>query len=99
MMSLVGLRSWVALSGRMCGTTRFAVAALGVLGTAFLNIARITAVCLMAAVAGYLPEILFHDYGGTLLLVAWLFTFRLIAYRWLVPDLELAGNTNRPIKT
>jgi hypothetical protein len=33
------------------------------------------------------------------LLVAWLFTFWLIAYRWLVPDLELAGNTNRPIKT
>jgi hypothetical protein len=27
------------------------------------------------------------------------FTFWLIAYRWLVPDLELAGNTNRPIKT
>jgi hypothetical protein len=27
------------------------------------------------------------------------FTFWLIAYRWLVPDRELAGNTNRPIKT
>jgi hypothetical protein len=56
-------------------------------------------VCLLAALAGYTPAILFHDYGGTLLLVAWLFTFWLIAYRWLVPDLELAGNTNRPIKT
>ena len=36
--------------------------------------------------AGYLPAVLFHDYGGTLLLVAWLFTFWMIAYRWLVPD-------------
>jgi exosortase/archaeosortase family protein len=66
--------------------SRLAVIALGVLGTVLINIARITVVCLLAALAGYLPAVLFHDYGGTLLLVAWLFTFWLIAYRWLVPD-------------
>jgi exosortase/archaeosortase family protein len=66
--------------------TRLEVIALGVLGTVLVNIARITMVCLLAALAGYTPAVLFHDYGGTLLLVAWLFTFWLIAYRWLVPD-------------
>jgi len=70
--------------------TRIQVIALGVLGTVLINIARITVVCALAALAGYLPAILFHDYGGTLLLVGWLFTFWLIAYRWLVPDQGLA---------
>jgi hypothetical protein len=56
------------------------------LGTVLVNIARITVVCLLAALAGYVPAVLFHDYGGTLLIVAWLFFFWLAAYRWLVPD-------------
>ena len=96
---LLGLSLMVGLRGRMTLATRLEVIALGVLGTVLVNIARITVVCLLAALAGYTPAVLFHDYGGTLLLVAWLFTFWLIAYRWLVPDLELAGNTNRLIKT
>ncbi len=96
---LLGLSLMVGLRGPMTLATRIEVIALGVLGTLLVNIARITVVCALAALVGYLPAILFHDYGGTLLLVAWLFTFWLIAYRWLVPDLELAGNTNRPIKT
>jgi hypothetical protein len=33
---------------------------------------------------GYLPAVLFHDYGGTLLTVAWLFGFWTIAYRWIL---------------
>ena len=43
-------------------------------------------VCLLAATAGYLPAVLFHDYGGTLLLVGWLFSFWFIAFRWLLPN-------------
>jgi exosortase/archaeosortase family protein len=83
---LLGLSLMVGLRGPMPLGSRLAVIALGVLGTVLINIARITVVCLLAALAGYLPAVLFHDYGGTLLLVAWLFTFWLIAYRWLVPD-------------
>lgn len=83
---LLGLSLMVGLRGRMTLATRLEVIALGVLGTVLVNIARITVVCLLAALAGYTPAVLFHDYGGTLLLVAWLFTFWLIAYRWLVPD-------------
>jgi exosortase/archaeosortase family protein len=83
---LLALSLMVGLRGPMPLGSRLAVIALGVLGTVLINIARITVVCLLAALAGYLPAVLFHDYGGTLLLVAWLFTFWLIAYRWLVPD-------------
>jgi exosortase/archaeosortase family protein len=83
---LLGLSLMVGLRGPMTASTRAQVILLGVLGTVLVNIARITVVCLLAALAGYLPAVLFHDYGGTLLLVAWLFSFWLIAYRWLVPD-------------
>lgn len=86
---LLGLSLMVGLRGPMTLATRAQVIILGVLGTVLINIARITVVCLLAAVAGYLPAVLFHDYGGTLLMVAWLFAFWLIAYRWLVPDRAL----------
>ena len=87
---LLGLSLMVGLRGPMSLATRVQVIALGVLGTILVNIARITVVCALAALAGYLPAVLFHDYGGTLLLVSWLFTFWVIAYRWLVPDQALA---------
>jgi exosortase/archaeosortase family protein len=80
----------VGLRGPMSLGTRIEVIALGVLGTLLVNITRITVVCLLAALAGYLPAVLFHDYGGTLLIVAWLFFFWLAAYRWLVPDPKFA---------
>ena len=86
---LLGLSLMVGLRGPMTLATRVQVIALGVLGTILVNIVRITVVCALAALAGYLPAILFHDYGGTLLLVTWLFTFWVIAYRWLVPDQAL----------
>jgi exosortase/archaeosortase family protein len=83
---LLGMSLMVGLRGPMTLATRAQVILLGVLGTVLINIARITVVCLLAALAGYLPAVLFHDYGGMVLLVAWLFAFWLIAYRWLVPD-------------
>lgn len=90
---LLSLSLIVGLRGQMTLATRIEVIALGVAGTILVNIVRITVVCLLAAAAGYLPAILFHDYGGTLLLVAWLFTFWVIAYRWLVPDPAFALET------
>ncbi len=87
---LLGLSLMVGLRGTMTLATRLQVIALGFVGTVLVNIARISMVCLLAGVVGYTPAVLFHDYGGTLLLVAWLFSFWLIAYRWLVPDPTLA---------
>jgi len=87
---LLGLSLMVGLRGQMTLSTRIEVILLGVAGTILVNVARITVVCLLAAAAGYTPAVLFHDYGGTLLVVAWLFTFWLIAYRWFVPDPALA---------
>jgi exosortase/archaeosortase family protein len=87
---LLGLSLMVGLRGPMTLTTRLEIIVLGVVGTVLVNIARITVVCLLAALAGYLPAVLFHDYGGTLLVVGWLFAFWLLTYRWLVPDAAFA---------
>ena len=83
---LLGISLVVGLRGPMSIGSRVEVILLGILGTVLVNITRIAIVCLLAAAAGYLPAVLFHDYGGTLMLVAWLFTFWFIAFRWLVPD-------------
>ena len=83
---LLGISLAVGLRGPMSLGSRVEVVLFGILGTVLVNITRIAIVCLLAAAAGYLPAVLFHDYGGTLMLVAWLFTFWFIAFRWLAPE-------------
>ncbi len=87
---LLGVSLLVGLRGPMGWTSRVEVILFGILGTVLVNIARIATVGVLASAAGYMPAILFHDYGGTLLLVAWLFTFWLIVFRWLLPASDLA---------
>jgi exosortase/archaeosortase family protein len=83
---LLGLSLMVGLRGTASWQSRTQVIAIGLLGTMLVNILRITTVCLIAALAGYVPAILFHDYGGTVLLIAWLFGFWLLAYGWLMVE-------------
>jgi len=82
---LLGLSFLTGLRGRHPWEARFQVLAIGLLGTMLVNVLRITLVCLLAALAGRVPAIVFHDYGGTLLILAWLFGFWALAQRWLVP--------------
>lgn len=83
---LLGLSFAVGLRGSMTLGARLEVILFGIAGTLLVNVVRISVVCLLAAAAGYLPAVLFHDYGGTVLLVTWLFTFWFLAYRWFVPN-------------
>jgi exosortase/archaeosortase family protein len=83
---LLGLSLVVGLRGPMGWTSRVEVIVFGILGTVLVNLVRIATVCVLAAAVGYLPAVLFHDYGGTLLLVGWLFVFWFIAFRWLLPN-------------
>src|SRR2546425_6999741 len=55
---LLGLSLIVGLRGQMTLATRLEVIAFGVAGTVLVNVARITTVCLLAALAGYLPAVL-----------------------------------------
>jgi exosortase/archaeosortase family protein len=72
------------LQGRESWDVRLQVVLLGFLGTLTVNLLRIATVGVLAAWVGQLPAVLFHDYGGTLLVVGWLFAFWGLANRWLL---------------
>jgi exosortase/archaeosortase family protein len=69
---------------------RAQVVLIGVAGTMLLNLVRVAIVALIAATVGVAPAVLFHDYGGTILFVGFLFAFWALAQRWILatPVLE-----------
>jgi len=75
---LSGLRSEQPLEARV------QIVIIGIVGTMLLNLMRVTAVAALAATWGQIPAVLFHDYGGTILVVGWLFAFWIFVQRWLL---------------
>ena len=75
---LSGLRRDSSLESRM------QVFCIGVAATMLLNLLRVATVAYLAATVGMTPAILFHDYGGTILFVGFLFAFWTLAQRWLL---------------
>jgi len=75
---LTGLRSAPSLEARV------QVVVIGLAGTMLLNLVRVSLVALIAATVGVAPAVFFHDYGGTLLFVGFLFAFWAFAQRWLL---------------
>jgi exosortase/archaeosortase family protein len=69
--------------------SRAQVVLIGVAGTMLLNLVRVALVALIAATIGVGPAVFFHDYGGTLMFVAFLFAFWAFAQRWLLPAPEM----------
>ena len=76
---LTGLRGALSLEARV------QVVVIGLAGTMLLNLVRVSLVALIAATVGVAPAVFFHDYGGTLLFVAFLFVFWAFAQRWILP--------------
>jgi exosortase/archaeosortase family protein len=89
---LLGLSLLSGLRGRHPLEARVQVIVIGVTGTMLLNLLRVAAVAGIAATVGVAPAVLFHDYGGTILLIAFLFVFWIFVQRWilgLAPSNEL----------
>ena len=72
------------LRGRHSVESRVQVVVIGVAGTMLLNLVRVALVALIAATVGVAPAVFFHDYGGTILFVAFLFVFWAFAQRWIL---------------
>ncbi len=93
---LLGVSFFTGLRGRQPLEARAQVILIGVAGTMLLNLLRVATVAALAATWGQTPALLFHDYGGTLLVIGWLFAFWAFAQRWILPsdpseDLEQAS--------
>ncbi len=80
---LLGLSFMSGLRGRQSLEARIQVVLIGIAGTMLLNLLRVAAVAGIAATIGQTPAILFHDYGGTILVVAWLFAFWIFVQRFI----------------
>jgi exosortase/archaeosortase family protein len=81
---LFGVSLISGLRGGHSLESRAQVICIGVAGTMLLNLLRVAAVAAIAATIGVTPAVLFHDYGGTVLFVAFLFAFWSFAQRWLL---------------
>ncbi len=81
---LLGLSLLVGLRGPFGAGARLQVVLIGLLGTLLVNLLRMAAVALVAVQAGFVPAVMFHDYGGTALIVLWLFAFWGFANRWIL---------------
>ena len=81
---LLGLSCLVGLRGPYSREAKLQVLLIGVLGTVLVNLLRMTIVCVVAAEFGFWPAVMVHDYGGTLIIVAWLFGFWAFANRWIL---------------
>ena len=90
---LLGVSFATGLRGRQGAAARVQVIVIGVAGTMLLNLLRVAAVAALAATWGQTPAVLFHDYGGTLLMIGWLFAFWAFAQRWI-----LASDTSEEVE-
>jgi exosortase/archaeosortase family protein len=81
---LLGASFLSGLRGRQPLEARVQVVLIGVAGTMLLNLMRVAAVAAIAATLGQTPAIIFHDYGGTILVVVWLFAFWIFVQRFIL---------------
>src|SRR3989475_8344100 len=63
---------------------RAQIVIIGVAGTMLLNLLRVAAVAGLAVTAGQTAAVLLPDYGGTMLILGWLFTFWILLPRWVL---------------
>jgi exosortase/archaeosortase family protein len=80
---LLGVSLFSGFRGRQSLEARAQVVLIGVAGTMLLNLMRVAAVAAIAATWGQTPAVLFHDYGGTILVVTWLFIFWIFVQRFI----------------
>ena len=81
---LLGMSFFSGLRGRQPLGSRLQVIVIGVCGTMLLNLARVAMVAALEATWGHLPALMFHDYGGTILVIGWLFVFWTAVQRWML---------------
>jgi len=81
---LLGVSFISGLRGRQPLTSRIQVIVIGLAGTMLLNLMRVAAVAALEATWGHLPALIFHDYGGTILVIGWFFAFWIVVQRWIL---------------
>ena len=83
---LLGITLVTGLQGSFPVRRKMQLIALGLLGTFWMNLLRMAAVALVAYFFGRLPAVIFHDYGGTLMILVWLSVFWYALFNYFLAD-------------
>ncbi len=84
------LTAWIGLQGdRYTLVSKIKAWLLGFFGTMLVNLFRITIVVLITYYFGQNTGIIFHDYGLTLAVLAWLFFFWWFSYSFVLEEKQL----------
>jgi exosortase/archaeosortase family protein len=75
---------FTGLQGPYTALSKFECIAVGLLGTVWINILRIALVSSLAVFMSQPSAIIFHDYGATLLTIAWLMMFWWLSFRFIL---------------
>lgn len=81
------ITAFVSLQGdKYSNFSKFKALIIGLLGTFLVNLFRIAFVALVAYYFGQNVAIIFHDYGSTLAVIAWLFFFWWFSYSFILEE-------------
>ncbi len=83
---LFGITLVTGLQGPFSRRRKLQLIALGLLGTFWMNLLRMSSVALVAYFFGRLPALVFHDYGGTFMILVWLVFFWYALFNYFVAD-------------
>ena len=92
---LFGITLVTGLQGRIPRRRKLQVIAVGLLGTFWMNLLRMSSVAMVAYFFGRLPAVIFHDYGGTLIILVWLVVFWYTLFTYFLAD--YVGEDEEPL--
>ena len=81
------------IQGPFTKASKFEAMVVGFLGTFLVNLLRIASVAVVAYWWGQLPAVIYHDYGGTLIILIWLFIYWWFSHGWLLEPMEQLPDT------
>ena len=83
---LFGITLVTGLQGSFPVRRKVQLIVLGLLGTFWMNLLRMAAVAIVAYFFGRLPAVIFHDYGGTLMILVWLAVYWYALFNYFLAD-------------
>jgi exosortase/archaeosortase family protein len=85
---LISLKA--GLSGNFTLVSKLETLIMGVLGTFFLNLGRISLVLILLYHVGRAPAVIFHDYAAVFLSIIWLFFFWWFSFNFILEERSVA---------
>ncbi len=85
---LFGVTLATGIQGAFTRASKIEAVVVGFLGTFLMNLFRITSVAVLAYYFGTVPALIYHDYGGTIIILIWLFLYWWFCHGWLLEPLE-----------